>query len=55
VAATRTIAIMGLAFVALGLVSLFLPDAPQIYMLGAGFGGLHVLFGILIGRARHDR
>jgi hypothetical protein len=55
VAATRTIAIMGLAFVALGLVSLFLPDGPQIYMLGAGFGGLHVLFGLLIGRARHDR
>lgn len=55
VAATRTIAIMGIAFVALGLVSLFLPAGPQIYMLGAGFGGLHVLFGLLIGRARHDR
>jgi len=55
VAATRTIAVMGLVFVALGLVSLFLPDGPQIYMLGAGFGGLHVLFGLLIGRARHDR
>jgi len=55
VAATRTIAIMGVAFVVLGLVSLFLPDGPQIYMLGAGFGGLHVLFGLLIGRARHDR
>jgi len=55
VAATRTIAIMGVAFVVLGLVSLFLPDGPQIYMLGAGFGGLHVLFGLLIGRARHER
>jgi hypothetical protein len=46
---------MGVAFVVLGLTSLFLPDRSQIYMLGAGFGGLHVLFGLLIGRARHDR
>jgi len=55
VAATRTIAVMGMAFVALGLVSLFLPDGPQIYMLGAGFGGLHVVFGLLIGRVCYDR
>ena len=55
VAATRTIAIMGLAFVVRGLVSLFVPDGPQIYLLGAGFCGLHVLFGVLIGRGRHDR
>jgi hypothetical protein len=55
VAATRTIAVMGGAFVGLGLVALFLPESLQIYMLGAGFGGLHVLFGLLIGRTRHDR
>jgi hypothetical protein len=55
VAATRTIAVMGGAFVALGLLALFLPEGVQIYMLGAGFGGLHVLFGLLIGRTRHDR
>ena len=55
VAATRTIAVMGGAFVALGLIALFLPESLQIYMLGAGFGGLHVLFGLLIGRTRHDR
>jgi len=55
VAATRTIGVMGGAFVALGVLALFLPDRLQIYMLGAGFGGLHVLFGLLIGRARHDR
>jgi hypothetical protein len=24
-------------------------------MLGAGFGGLHILFGYLIGRAGHGR
>jgi hypothetical protein len=55
VAATRTIAVMGGAFVALGLLTLFLPDGMQIYLLGAGFGGLHVLFGLLIGRTRHVR
>ena len=55
VAATRVIAIMGGAFVALGLLTLLLPDRAQIPMLGAGFGGLHFLFGILIGRTRHER
>jgi hypothetical protein len=54
VAATRTIAIMGGAFVTLGLVTLLLPDHLHIFMLGAGFGGLHALFGILIGRTRRD-
>ncbi|MGH8323162.1 MAG: hypothetical protein ACRETD_05080, partial [Steroidobacteraceae bacterium] len=55
VASTRTIAIMGGAFVALGLLALVLPDHLQILMLGAGFGGLHVLFGLLIGRTGRDR
>jgi hypothetical protein len=55
VAATRTIGIMGGAFLAVGLLALFLPDPAQVYMLGAGFGGLHVVFGLLIGRARNDR
>jgi hypothetical protein len=55
VAATRTIAVMGGAFVALGLLALVLPDSLQILMLGVGFGGLHVLFGLLIGRTGRDR
>jgi hypothetical protein len=55
VAATRTIGVMGGAFVALGLLALCLPNGAQIYMLGAGFGGLHVLFGLLIGRSTHVR
>jgi hypothetical protein len=55
VAATRTIAVMGGAFVALGLLALLLPDSLQIFMLGVGFGGLHVLFGLLIGRTGRDR
>jgi hypothetical protein len=55
VAATRMIALMGAAFVVLGLLALLLPDRQQILLLGAGFGGLHVLFGFLIGRKGHER
>jgi hypothetical protein len=55
VAATRTIAVMGAAFVVLALLALLLPDSVQILILGLGFGGLHVLFGLLIGRGSHDR
>jgi predicted phage tail protein len=55
VAANRMIAIMGAAFVAIGLLTLVAPDRLQIFLLGAGFGGLHVLFGFLIGRNGHER
>jgi hypothetical protein len=48
-AATRKLAIMGGMFIVLGLLALFLPDSLQVLLLGAGFGGLHVLFGFLIG------
>jgi hypothetical protein len=54
VATMRTIAVMGAAFVALGLVALLLRSDFQVYVLGAGFGGLHILFGLLIGRDTHD-
>jgi hypothetical protein len=52
---TRTIAVMGGLFVALGLCALLLPDNLQTLMLGLGFGGLHLLFGFLIGHADHGR
>ena len=55
VSATRMIAFMGACFVALGLVALLAPDRLQMLLLGAGFGGLHVLFGVLIGRKGHER
>jgi hypothetical protein len=55
VAATRTLALMGGAFIVLGLLALVLPESLQVLMLGAGFGGLHVLFGFLIGRTSRDR
>jgi hypothetical protein len=54
VATNRTIAAMGGAFLVLGLIALLLRSDLQVFMLGAGFGGLHILFGILIGRNRHD-
>ncbi len=50
---TRTIGIMGGCFVGLGLLAFLMPDRLQILMLGIGFGGLHVLFGFLIGRMGH--
>jgi predicted phage tail protein len=55
VSANRMIAIMGVSFAALGLLALVAPDRLQILLLGAGFGGLHVLFGLLIGREGHER
>ena len=54
VATIRTVAVMGVLFVALGLIALLLRSELQVFALGAGFGGLHILFGILIGRHRHD-
>ncbi len=55
VATVRTVTVMGGLFVALGLIALLLPDTLQIPVLGIGFGGLHVLFGLLIGRASNGR
>jgi len=52
---TRIIGVMGSLFVALGLLALLLPDRLQMFVLGIGFGGLHVIFGLLIGRTAHDR
>jgi hypothetical protein len=54
-ATTRLIAALGALFVLFGLTALLLPDDLQILMLGAGFGGLHVVFGFLIGRMGSGR
>lgn len=54
VATTRTIAVMGASFVVLGVLALLLGSEAQVLMLGAGFGGLHILFGLLIGRKTRD-
>jgi hypothetical protein len=44
---------MGLCFAGLGLVALASPVAFHIPLLALGFGGLHILFGILIARGAH--
>ena len=52
---TRTIGLLGASFAVLGVLALLLPSGAQILMLGTGFGGLHIVFGILIGRIGHGR
>jgi hypothetical protein len=52
---TRIIAVLGGLFIVFGLIALLLPENLQILMLGAGFGGLHIIFGFLIGRMSHGR
>ncbi len=51
----RLICIMGTLFIALGSMAFALPATAHTAMLGLGFGVLHILFGILIGRATRGR
>ena len=46
----RIVPVMGLAFMALGAVTLVCPSAWGDALLAGGFGGLHLLFGALIAR-----
>jgi hypothetical protein len=47
------VASMGALFVLLGGAAFMLPAAAHTLLLGAGFGGLHLISGILIGRVNH--
>jgi hypothetical protein len=49
----RPLAILGSVFACFGLLALLLPPAAQNFMLGSGFGALHVLFGLLVDREAH--
>ena len=46
----RPVPVMGCAFLALGALCFVLPPASQQYVLAAGFGGLHLIFGYHISR-----
>lgn len=48
----RAVPVMGLGFMALGALALLAPPAYATAMLAGGFGGLHIVFGVLIAR-RH--
>jgi membrane-bound ClpP family serine protease len=52
---TRTLGAMGTSFMIFGLITLVIPHTMQILMLGAGFSGLHILFGFLISRRSYGR
>ena len=46
----KVVPLMGLCFLALGTVAMFAPAAWGNWLLAAGFGGLHILFGAIIAR-----
>jgi hypothetical protein len=50
----RALAVMGTLLAALGVIALQIPVIYQNAVLGVGFGGLHLLFGILIGRRNRE-
>ena len=46
----RVVPVMGVAFMVLGALALVAPPAYGTAFLAAGFGGLHIVFGVLIAR-----
>ena len=50
----RALAVMGALLAVLGVVALQVPVNLQNAVLGVGFGGLHLLFGIMIGGRTHE-
>jgi hypothetical protein len=46
----RVVPLMGLCFMALGAIALLAPSAWGEWLMAAGFGGLHIIFGLIIAR-----
>ena len=42
--------VMGICFMLLGAIGLFAPAAMGNWLMGIGFGGLHIIFGLIIAR-----
>jgi hypothetical protein len=47
----RVIPMMGIAFMLLGVLAALVPLGASNVILGAGFGGLHIIFGFIIARS----
>ncbi|MGH9845480.1 MAG: hypothetical protein ACREEM_42760 [Blastocatellia bacterium] len=48
----KVVPVMGMCFMATGAIALFAPIAWGNWLMAAGFGGLHIIFGVVIAR-RH--
>ena len=46
----RVVPVIGITFMGLGAVGLLLPSPVEHGLLIVGFGGLHVAFGVIVGR-----
>jgi hypothetical protein len=46
----KVVPMMGIAFMVLGSIAMFLPFAYANESMAAGFGGLHLVFGVIIAR-----